>query len=87
MRSINQSNHIIKTAWIGFSKCVNDVMMTSCDVDNNGVGGLFFLHDVKNFFQKCNFTIKTLFGLKTAAKDIYRILKLSKALLTRRCFQ
>ena len=28
----------------------------------------------EEFFQKCNFTKKTLLGLKTAAKDIWSIL-------------
>ena len=34
----------------------------------------WLLFEKKNFFQKCNFTKKTLLGLKTAAKVIWSIL-------------
>ena len=55
--SINESNYIIKTAQICFSSCVDDVVMTSCDVDNNGVGGSFFLHDP---FLSASLNIRTI---------------------------
>ena len=38
----------------------------------------------KNFFQKCNFTMKTLLGLKTAAKDIWRIFGGEKSSISRK---
>ena len=34
----------------------------------------WLLFETKDIFQKCNSTIKTLLGLKTAAKDIWSIL-------------
>ena len=35
----------------------------------------WLLFETKDIFQKCNSTIKTLLGLKTAAKDIWSILE------------
>ena len=34
----------------------------------------WLLFEIKDNFQKCNSNIKTLFGLKIAAKDIWSIL-------------
>ena len=39
----------------------------------------WLLFETKDIFQKCNSTIKTLFGLKTAAKDIWSILGRTKS--------
>ena len=40
----------------------------------------WLLFETKDIFQKCNSTIKTLLGLKTAAKDIWSILGRTKSL-------
>ena len=40
----------------------------------------WLLFEMKDIFQKCNSTIKTLLGLKTAAKDIWSILGRTKSL-------
>ena len=39
----------------------------------------WLLFETKDIFQKCNSTIKTLLGLKTAAKDIWSILGRTKS--------
>ena len=39
----------------------------------------WLLFETKDNFQKCNSTIKTLLGLKTAAKDIWSILGRTKS--------
>ena len=41
----------------------------------------WLLFETKDSFQKCNSTIKTLLGLKTAAKDIWNILGRTKSSL------
>ena len=39
----------------------------------------WLLFETKDIFQECNSTIKTLLGLKTAAKDIWSILGRTKS--------
>ena len=39
----------------------------------------WLLFETKDIFQKCNSTIKTLLGLKTAVKDIWSILGRTKS--------
>ena len=39
----------------------------------------WLLFETKDIFQKCNSTIKTLLGLKTAAKNIWSILGRTKS--------